>query len=521
MELLKGDGMANQLIPAAQYVRMSTEHQQYSIDNQKEVIAAWAALNAYEIVCTYEDKGKSGLALKNRAGLRQLLTDVAATHVFEAVLVYDVSRWGRFQNSDEAAHYEFLCHAAGVPVQYCAESFINDGNVPSLIMKALKRVMAGEYSRDLSRRVRAGIKRLVELGYSSGGVAPYGYRRMLVSAGGQEKGLLNSGDRKALATDRVKFVLGPSHEVDAVRLIFDLALGGKLPAEICRELNLLGKLRDGKPWRRHQVLFIVKCPKFAGINTWSRDISVSVGGPRRRLPMQQWVMKANAFPAIIDPGVFQRVQKIQNDLRKAPPNEELLCKLNQVLQENGKLSTKILNEANHDGKIPSRTIYFRRFGSLQHTYNLVGFEGNNELIKGQQQRKHTAHLRDALIDQIIALFPGHFQVSPRVKRCMRRVLIADMRLRVTVHLCSRFRRTITRRWLLNRVEIGPGEAVLLGTLDDGNREIESYYLLRGISEKQLRMIPEGDPVLRDALKLDSIAELYAGLCLRFRDELDN
>ncbi len=141
MELLKGDGMANQLIPAAQYVRMSTEHQQYSIDNQKEVIAAWAALNAYEIVCTYEDKGKSGLALKNRAGLRQLLTDVAATHVFEAVLVYDVSRWGRFQNSDEAAHYEFLCHEAGVPVQYC-ESFINDGNVPSLKMKAVLRRLA-------------------------------------------------------------------------------------------------------------------------------------------------------------------------------------------------------------------------------------------------------------------------------------------------------------------------------------------------------------------------------------------
>jgi hypothetical protein len=388
-------------------------------------------------------------------------------------------------------------------------------------MKALKRVMAGEYSRDLSHRVRAGIKRLVELGYSSGGLAPYGYRRMLVSADGTEKGLLQFGDRKGLATDRVKFVLGPSYEVETVRLIFALVLGGKLPAEICRELNLRGILRDGKPWRRHQVLFIVRCPKYAGINTWSRDISISVGGPRRRLPVEQWVMKANAFPAIIEPEVFKRAQEILNELRRALSNDVLLEKLNQVLRQNGKLSTKIIREAYQAGKLPSKSIYFQRFGSLQQTYQLVGFNGNIEQIKGQQQRKNTAKLRDALIDTIVELFPGHFQVSPGVKRCMRRILLADMRLRVTVHLCSRFKRTITRRWLLNRVEIGPREAVLLCTLDDSNREIEGYYLLRGISEKQLRMIPEGDPVLRYALKLDSVAELYAGLCLRFRDELDD
>ena len=118
------------------------------------------------------------------------------------------------------------------------------------------------------------------------------------------------------------------------------------------------------------------------------------------------------------------------------------------------------------------------------------------------------------------LFPGHVHALPLVKCNMRRVLLIDIRLKLTVHLCSRFKRIITRRWLLNRVETGPSEAVLLCTLDDSNRGIESYYLLRGISEKQLRMIPEGDLVLRDALKLDSVAELYAGLCLRFRGEID-
>jgi hypothetical protein len=63
---------------------------------------------------------------------------------FSIAKSYDVSRWGRFQDTDEAAHYEFLCKSAGVPIHYCAEAFANDGTLPSLIMKALKRTMAGE-----------------------------------------------------------------------------------------------------------------------------------------------------------------------------------------------------------------------------------------------------------------------------------------------------------------------------------------------------------------------------------------
>jgi DNA invertase Pin-like site-specific DNA recombinase len=53
--------------------------------------------------------------LKHRKGLQQLLQDVVGgTATYQTVLVYDVSRWGRFQDSDESAHYEFLCKSAGV-----------------------------------------------------------------------------------------------------------------------------------------------------------------------------------------------------------------------------------------------------------------------------------------------------------------------------------------------------------------------------------------------------------------------
>src|SRR6266404_5700909 len=58
---------------AAQYVRMSTDYQRYSIENQAAVIAAYAQLHDLSIVRTYRDEGESGLKLKNRGGLAQLL----------------------------------------------------------------------------------------------------------------------------------------------------------------------------------------------------------------------------------------------------------------------------------------------------------------------------------------------------------------------------------------------------------------------------------------------------------------
>lgn len=126
-----------------------------------------------------------------------------------AILVYDVSRWGRFQDTDEAAHYEFICKHAGVPVHYCAEQFANDGSIPSLILKTLKRTMAAEYSRELGVRVYNGQRRLVQLGFNMGAKPGYGVRRMLVSADGEHKGILAPGVKKSISTDRVILVPGP------------------------------------------------------------------------------------------------------------------------------------------------------------------------------------------------------------------------------------------------------------------------------------------------------------------------
>ena len=226
-------------IPAAQYLRMSTEHQQYSLMNQAAAIERYAETHGITVVRTYSDAAASGLVLKHRPGLRQLLHDVVSGYPgFNAILVYDVSRWGRFQDLDEAAHYEFLCKSAGVPIHYCAEPFANDGTVSSLIIKALKRTMAAEYSRELSVKVLAGQRRLASLGFSQGAFPGYGMRRMLVSADRVPKQLLKRGERKSIASDRVILVPGPPEELRVVRQIYQMLVAeGRGVNQIAHELN--------------------------------------------------------------------------------------------------------------------------------------------------------------------------------------------------------------------------------------------------------------------------------------------
>ena len=48
-------------VPAAQYIRMSTEHQQYSTENQADVVRDYAGKRNREIVRTYADAGLSAL----------------------------------------------------------------------------------------------------------------------------------------------------------------------------------------------------------------------------------------------------------------------------------------------------------------------------------------------------------------------------------------------------------------------------------------------------------------------------
>jgi DNA invertase Pin-like site-specific DNA recombinase len=358
--------------PAAQYIRMSTEHQQYSTENQADVIAEYAAKRGHRIVQTFADEGKSGLRIEGRQALRDLISVVQSGQVaFQTILVYDVSRWGRFQDADESAYYEYICRRAGINVEYCAEQFENDGSPSSNIIKTVKRAMAGEYSRELSTKVFKGQCKLMQLGYRQGGPAGYGLRRMLVDQQGEPKGLLSRGEQKSLQTDRVILVPGPQHEQQIVQQIYQLfTQEGWTERQIAEQLN-----RDGidsaydRPWTRGVVHQVLTNEKYIGNNVYNR-ISFKLKKKRVKNPPDMWVRADGVFDPIVDPQQFYTAQGIILERQRRYSDEELLAKLKDLAEKHSRLSGFLIDETDW---MPPSSSYRSRFGSLVRAYRLIGY----------------------------------------------------------------------------------------------------------------------------------------------------
>jgi DNA invertase Pin-like site-specific DNA recombinase len=357
---------------AAEYVRMSTEHQQYSTSNQGDKIREYAARRGIEIVKTYADEGKSGLRIDGRRALQQLIADVeSGAAEFSVILVYDVSRWGRFQDADESAYYEYICRRAGIEVAYCAEQFENDGSPVSTIVKGVKRAMAGEYSRELSAKVFAGQCRLVELGFRQGGTAGFALRRLLIDQNGTVKSELARGEQKSLQTDRVILTPGPQSEIDVLKKIYhwfiDEGLG---EPEIANRLNTEAvKNEAGRDWTRATVHEVLTNEKYIGSNVYNRT-SFKLKKMHVSNSRDMWIRKDGAFEPVISSEVFYTAQGIIRARTRRFSDEELVTQLRRLYEQRGFLSGLVIDET--DG-MPSSWVYAFRFGSLIRAYQLVGF----------------------------------------------------------------------------------------------------------------------------------------------------
>ena len=496
-----GDGPPS--IRAAQYVRMSTEHQKYSTENQGDAIAQYAARRGFEIVRTYEDSGKSGLTLDGRRSLKQLLSDVRGGRAdFTAILVYDISRWGRFQDADESAYYEFVCREAGISVHYCAEQFENDGSVSATIIKSVKRAMAGEYSRELSVKVFAGQCRLIRLGYRQGGPAGFGLRRLLVDEHGATKGELSRGEHKSLQTDRVVLAPGPPSEVEIVRRLYRMfVVQRRTESEIAAALNAEGLSTDlGRPWTRGVVHQVLTNEKYVGNNVYNR-VSNKLKAKRVANPPDMWVRADGAFPAIVEPDFFEAAQRIIQDRSRRFSDQDLLDRLSALLSEKGWLSGLVIDEVED---MPSSSTFRQRFGSLLRAYELVGYSPSRDYRYIETNRA----LR-ALHPDVVAQVIGEIEAAGGV---VRRDPISDL---LTVNEEFSASLVIVRcgqtaagsnRWKI-RLDTGlRPDITIVARMNAANDAIQDYYFLPWLdvgATRSLRLAPDNG-VLLDAYRFDTL-----------------
>lgn len=491
---------------AAVYVRMSTEHQQYSTSNQMDVIREYAKRRGLEIVKEYSDEGKSGLNIQGRDSLAQMISDVKEGRAeFCCILVYDVSRWGRFQDADESATYEYSCRQAGVAVHYCAEQFENDGSPVSTIVKGVKRAMAGEYSRELSSKVFQGACRLVQLGYRQGGVAGFGLRRVLLDQSGAKKGELKMGEQKCIQTDRVVLVPGPAEEVASVRWMYEAFVNeGKLEAQIAAELNAKGIKTDfGREWNRGTVHQVLTNEKYIGNNVYHRT-SFKLKRKHVVNPRDRWIRADGVFAGIVEPAIFLRAQEMILARSRKLSDEEMLEQLRALLKQHGRISGILIDEA--EG-LPSSTAFGHRFGTLLNAYRLIGYDPGIDyrfIEENRRLRKRHPEIVAAVVQQIAAL--GGVAEWDKDTQLLR----VNHELRVSIVLC---RHTTTAagssRWLI-RLDAGLKPDITIAVrMDATNEGIRDYYLLPGIDMtwENLR-VAEANAIYLDTYRCDSLEYFY-------------
>ncbi|WP_339113728.1 recombinase family protein [Thioclava sp. GXIMD2076] len=485
---------------------MSTDHQKYSTENQSDAIRQYAQARSIEVVRTYADAGKSGLKLEGRDALRQLIEDVQnGSADFTVVLVYDVSRWGRFQDADESAYYEYICRRAGIAVQYCAEQFENDGSPVSTIVKGVKRAMAGEYSRELSTKVFAGQGRLIEKGYRQGGPAGFGLRRTLIDEHGAIKGVLRRGEHKSIQTDRVILALGPSEEVDLVREIYRaFVIDGRKESEIAADLNARGLATDlERPWTRGTIHQILINEKYAGDNVWNRR-SYKLKKKRVSNAPDMWIRAEGAFEAAIDRELFEAARAIINARSFRLSDEDMLQALQALYQRHGALSGIVIDES--EG-MPSSAAYRSRFGSLLRAYSLVGFTPERD-YRYVEINRELRKLHPGIVREVI---DGLQAAGSDVRQDLEtdRVIVnGEFSLSIVISRCIQSPTGLMRWELRFDTSLSPDITIVV-RMDSSNHAPFDYYLFPHIDRlsDKLRLREDNDLSL-DAYRFDDLNFLY-------------
>ncbi|MFT0533744.1 recombinase family protein [Castellaniella hirudinis] len=498
---------------AAQYVRMSTDHQQYSTQNQADKIREYAQHRHINIVKTYADEGRSGLRIDGRQALQQLIEDVESGAAdFQIILVYDVSRWGRFQDADESAYYEYICRRAGIQVAYCAEQFENDGSPVSTIVKGVKRVMAGEYSRELSVKVFAGQCRLIEQGFRQGGPAGYGLRRVLIDQSGAVKGDLARGEHKSLQTDRVILQPGPDAEVTVVNQVYRWFVNDSLlESEIAARLNTQGVVTDlGREWTRGTVRQVLSNEKYIGNNVYNRR-SFKLKQRRVVNSPEMWIRKDGAFEGIVPPDMFYTAQGILRGRAQRFTDEELIEKLRGLLQRHGYLSGLIIDET--EG-MPSAAAYAHRFGGLIRAYQTVGFTPGRDYqyleINQFLRRLHPQVVGQT--EQMIAEVGGVIERDPTTD-----LLTVNGEFTASLVLARcKVLDTGRRRWKVRfDTSLAPDITVAV-RLDESNQAALDYYLLPRFDFGQAGIhLADRNAAQFECYRFDSLDYLY-GMARRFK-----
>lgn len=306
------------VINAVGYVRCSTDMQDDSISQQKNEIQNFAQKNHLKIKRWYEDEGKSGTTFLNRPAFFNLKNDVENIADFKYILVYDESRWGRAKDPRDSTYWKHHFRMHGVIVRIINSQSKQEDDVSSRIIEVMESEEASEYSKKLSRATLRGQIANATNGYSNGGTAPYGYKRVAINKSNNLISRDLQPGQRSHDDEKVIFEPGELSEIEIVKKIFDLKLNGlgyKRIATILNEENVpcpkrgRWKNKDQK-WSANTLNTIISNPIYTGTRIFNRHPQSHLSGNSKEKwfnDKSEWTIKKDAHPAIIDEELFNQV----------------------------------------------------------------------------------------------------------------------------------------------------------------------------------------------------------------------
>ena len=267
------------------YMRMSTNMQEHSIESQRKVLTAYAKSHNMKIVAEYIDEGISGRKADKRPGFMQMVED-SGTGAFEAVLIYDSSRFAR--NLEESIVYKSMLKRNGVSLVSATEPNLDSES--AIITDALLGAMNEMYSLRLSKNVRRGMMHNAQKGVYQCS-PPYGY---------------------AIPVKKQPPVV-ILEEAALVRRIYDMYLAKPSAFAIARSLNAEGsRARADRLWESRHIERILTNPIYKGDIAWNK-VTANSG---RVNDKSEWVIAKGRHEAIISEAVFDEVQTVINFRKK-------------------------------------------------------------------------------------------------------------------------------------------------------------------------------------------------------------
>jgi site-specific DNA recombinase len=291
---------------AAIYLRVSTGRQaehDLSIPDQRAQTQAWVAQRGWRIVAEYVEPGASATDDRRPEFQRMIERACDGENAFDVIVVHSFSRF--FRDAFGLEFYVRKLAKHGVKLVSITQEL---GDDPAQVMMRQVIALFDEYqSKENAKHVLRSMKENARQGYWNGARPPFGFRAVKAERRG-------SRVKKKLDIDPV--------ESEVVRLVFRLFLegdGGSGPKgvkAIAVWLNEHGyRTRAGATWGLGPIHAMLTHPVYGGRMPFNR---LEARSRRRKSVSEQVFAKV---PAIIEPGVFERVQTLlkERNPRVTPP----------------------------------------------------------------------------------------------------------------------------------------------------------------------------------------------------------